>query len=302
QFRVIEDNIGFVGGMGDLEVLAEASQALGVRIPTSRHPHAFYRNMVESYRREAKLAGGGKIILLSHPKSERWNHEDHRFEKILSSFDVTKITSLRSLKIKSGELFHKDERVGFVIVNINPEEIDPPSETKMRIAGFWQSVSAGSFGVSYVPHLEFVGDKEFCISVEKLVEHYLGETCSLPTLTTLRLEKPRALLTARRNREEWVIKLCKSQSGDSVWVGRHLSPHAWTKLLNRVQKNPSEYIAQKYCDPSRFLDHAVDLRPLAVVTPTQEILSPIPWGRAAKNSKSKTNISCGGLLAPIAIL
>ncbi|RYZ70420.1 MAG: hypothetical protein EOP05_13325, partial [Proteobacteria bacterium] len=34
QFRVIEDNIGFVGGMGDLEVLAEASQALGVRIPT----------------------------------------------------------------------------------------------------------------------------------------------------------------------------------------------------------------------------------------------------------------------------
>jgi uncharacterized circularly permuted ATP-grasp superfamily protein len=302
NFRIIEDNVGFVGGIGDLEALATASKALGIAIPGKNHPHQFYRQMAEFYLREGRRHGKGKTILLSYPKLRRWNHEDERLETILGNLGVTAVTNFRELKVREDGLFHRGSRVGFVIMNVSCKDIDPATKTPYRIANFWQAVSKAQVGVSYSPGFEILGDKNFCPSVEGLVEFYLGEKCLLPSLSTLRLESAGSLQKVRKARESWVIKLCNGQSGESVWVGKFVSPQMWETLLKRVENRPADFIAQKFCEPSRFLDHTVDIRPLALITPKTEILSPIPWARAAKNQKSKTNISRGGLLAPIAVV
>lgn len=302
EFRVIEDNVGFVGGMGDLEAFAEAIDVLGARIPKTRHPFLFYRDMVELYAKEARRSGGGKTILLSYPRSQRLNHEDERLERILKDLYVTPITNLRTLTVREEGLFHLGERVGFVIINMNLEDIDPAGSSPDRVSNFWRAVSKGHLGVSYAPGLEFVGDKKFCPSVEALIGYYLGEKCILPSLPTVRFESARASQRVRAQRQQWVIKLCRGQSGKSVWVGPHVTPQIWAKLLNRVVKRPGDFVAQKYCEPSQFLGHAVDLRPLAIISKHGEQVSPIPWGRAAKDGKSKTNIASGGLLSPVAVI
>jgi len=66
---------------------------------------------------------------------------------------------------------------------------------------------------------------------------------------------------------------------------------------------PRHFIAQECVEPSHVQGFAVDLRPLAVVTLTREIVSPFPWGRAAgEQGRGKTTLSGGGYLSPIRVL
>ncbi len=292
SFRVIEDNIGFVGGMGDLEALANSLEVLGAPLPRPRHPRKFYEAMVAGYRSEARSNGHGKTVLLAYPKASRLNHEDARFEKIVGELGVESVTNFRHLSVRPEGLYHRGERVGFVILYVSAEDVS--------VSGFWQAADDGLFGLSNSPAFEFVSDKSFCPFVEKLVEFYLREPCVLPTLPTLQLS--RGLSRVAREREKWVIKLSRGQSGESVWVGAHLTPRRWDTLLARVARHPADFIAQRFCEPSHFLGHAVDLRPLAVISSRGELVSAIPWARAAATSRSKTNIACGGLLAPVAIV
>lgn len=301
-FRVIEDNIGFTGGFGDLEAFAKASRILGAPAFVRRNPRAFYRAMVKSYRREARVYGGGKIVLLSYPKSEQLNHEDERLSRILEDEGVATVTNLRTLKVRGEGLFHHGERVGFVIMNINVDDIDPVKPTSYRVSNFWDALSKGQFGVSYAPGLEFVSDKEFCPYVEALIGHYLNEPCLLPSLPVFSLEKPLVRRKVRKQQKEWVVKSGRGQSGKAVWVGPFVSVRAWAQLFKRIEKRPGDFIAQSYVEPSQLLGHAVDLRPLAVVSPKDVRVSPIPWGRAARRKTAKTNIARGGLLSAVAIV
>ena len=302
KFAVLEDNIGFVGGIGDLSALAAAAQDLGSPALTSSNTDQFYQQMVGNYKSEATLAGGGKTILLSYPHHERPNHEDERLEHLMSTFGIEAVTNFRSLKVRDGGLFHLGERVGFVIMNVKWNDIEPVTATPYRISKFWETVNKGLLGVSFFPGIEFIGDKSFCPLVERLVEHYLNEACLLPSLSTLPLNHRSSFRTLRQAREFWVVKACKGKGGESVWIGRHMSETSWGKLLDRVAKSPGEFIAQSFCEPSQFLGRDVDLRPIAIVSPSDIEVSPFPWGRAAKSRRSKTNSSRGGLLTPIAVI
>jgi uncharacterized circularly permuted ATP-grasp superfamily protein len=302
KFRVIEDNVGFIGGIGDLQALAHASKILGTNLSRRQQPKSFYRRMVAAYRREALACGGGKVILLSYPQRERSNHEDTRLAKILELFSVQAVFELKKLKARGDALYLEGKRVGFVIVNMNPEDIESHDRRSSQIEGFWKLVSAGKLGISYSPGLEFINDKKLCPIVERLVEHYLGEKCLLRSIETVNLSSSKLRERVRAQRERWVVKMSRGQSGESVWVGKFLKDRSWSALIERVSVDPDQYLAQKYCAPSEVLGHAVDLRLIAVVTSGHVDVSPQPWGRAARPGQSKTNIACGGLLAPTVIV
>ena len=309
RFRVMEDNIGFVGGFGDLHALASAAHFLGAPATNVQKAESFYAGMMADYQKQCEAFGGGKIILISYPDCERPNHEDSRIEAIFSKLGAVPVTDLNALTVTSKGLNHSGERVGFVIINIKPQDIDICTSATGKDKAvsarnksqnlFWSAASRNQFGVSYSPGLNFVGDKQFYTYVPRLIEFYLNEPSLLQQLPVLELKNRAELEDVRDHREQWVIKLGKGQAGESVWVGRHLTPHAWKSLMNRVAKYPRKFIAQEYCAPSRFLGRDADIRPLAVVSPFGVNVSPFPWGRAAGDDSAKTNIACGGMLTPI---
>lgn len=300
-FRVIEDNLGFVGGMGDLCAFRDAMKVLGVSTSQRRDPIHFYRTLIRKYRAEAERCGGGDIVILSHPKKDRWNHEDTRLEAILRTFNVRATTSFHHFGIREDGVYLHGKRVGFLIINMNFSELKDRPGRRRTSTAFWQAVNRRQVGLSFVPGLDFVGDKSFCPRVESLIQLYLQEDCILSALQTLRLNEPKVRQMILNDRENWVIKKCDGQSGESVWVGRYLSEAVWRRVMNRVGARSTEFIAQRYCEPSRFLDCSTDLRPLAAVSASGVLVSPIPWGRASRKGAPKTNIACGGLLAPVAI-
>jgi hypothetical protein len=301
SFRVMEDNLGFVGGIGDLEALAAASSALGMPLIPSRSPKYFYEALLKRYGAEARKAGGGKVILLSHSQPQRANKEDGR---LLAAFgkDVTMVTNFRSLALRENGLFHRGERVGFVIVNMGGEDIEPLRPTPYRIRNFWNAAGSGLFGVSYSPGFEFVSDKQLCGKVDAMIRHYLKEDCLLPSLPTICLRTERSRRKVFQQKAKWVIKACRGQGGSSVFVGPHLSDSAWRKLKIRLERDPHSFVAQKYAQPSQFLGRDVDFRPIADVSPAGVRVSPILWGRAAKDKRHKTNIARGGFLAPVIVV
>ena len=259
KFAVLEDNIGFVGGIGDLSALAAAAQNLGSPSSTSSNTHPFYQQMVDNYKNEAKLAGGGKTILLSYPHHERPNHEDERLERLMCKFGIEAVTNFRSLKVLDSGLFHLGSRVGFVIMNVKWNDIEPLTATPYRISKFWEAVNKGQFGVSIFPGIEFIGDKSFCPLIEKLVEHYLNETCLLPSLSTISLKQQSSFRTLRQARENWVIKACKgkgaSLSGLANTRRKKLGEASWTASKNYPENSSLKDFANHRnfsVDPSIF--------------------------------------------------
>jgi len=300
KFRVLEDNVGLIGGIGDFEAFVDASAALGFVTPNRFRPRSFYRGMLRQYERMARARGGGKVILLSYPKHQSHIHEDSRLAQALGD-RVTPVSNFRTLSVQDDGLYHLGERVGFVIINISPDDIEPRGTSPYRIRNFWRAVNEGLVGVSNAPGLEIAGDKQLSSAIKRLIRFYLNEECLLDALPSRNFTNDKSISAVAKERAKWVIKSCRGQSGEAVWVGRHTNPRAWANVIKRVRKKPADFIAQEYCEPSTFLGHPVDLRPIAIIAPGSERVSPFAWGRAARRNNGKTNIARGGLFAPVMI-
>lgn len=141
HFRVIEDNPGFIGGVGDLEL---ASKTLTDRAEIYKkelkpvHPQ-FYDKMIERYK---KIAGDDVVLLLQYNDQLIADNEDLRTQAIFEERGVVtvkidphkKIDNRFSnqLKITSEGVFVKiktdsgfvTKKVGFVIGNVDPLDFD----------------------------------------------------------------------------------------------------------------------------------------------------------------------------------
>jgi uncharacterized circularly permuted ATP-grasp superfamily protein len=134
-WRVIEDNVGYVGGLGDLvlaqKIMLEAYPELKkvYKIPAAID---FYKDLVKSYKKRAREFGSEKVILLSMPKFSSDN-EDKRVVEIFESLGIESITpqSSRQIKITDKGVFivdkngHKQGKVGFIILNAEHADMEP---------------------------------------------------------------------------------------------------------------------------------------------------------------------------------
>lgn len=123
-FRVVEDNTGFIGGMGDLELalksLTENVKGLGGL--AERKPIDFYKTLVERYRSRAVPAGGRLVIVQVPPYAD---FEDRRLLALMKRIGVDVVTPFTKATLE----FDSDgawirakkgaprERVGFLFLN-----------------------------------------------------------------------------------------------------------------------------------------------------------------------------------------
>jgi uncharacterized circularly permuted ATP-grasp superfamily protein len=137
QWRVVEDNPGYIGGPGDL---LHARKIIFDRIPEYKGkispidtPEKFYDELVERYRSLRKPPGGRVVFFLTPPYPD---HEDDRLKKIFSDRGVEVVTPLTKKKLvvnnRGAFLEFKNsngtivrERVGYLALNGEHAMFDP---------------------------------------------------------------------------------------------------------------------------------------------------------------------------------
>lgn len=133
RMYALEDNIGFVGGFGDLVIAQDISQRLYPEIAQNyKFPKAlsFYRQLLKLYETQAKPFGG-KVLMYSDPNITD-DSEDARtielFEKL--GVEVVTPTSKRRLSFEADGVYVQGpkaearEKVGFVVLNLEHADGD----------------------------------------------------------------------------------------------------------------------------------------------------------------------------------
>jgi len=142
HFHVVEDNISYVGGRGDL---IRAREIMDRHMPgyqkilNSPDPSDFYNKQAASYHAEGKKMGG-ITIMLSYPKELQSDNEEGRLAKIFEDRGIINVAApnmfaepqgLPRLDIREDGIYLLKEedslgvRVGHIIGNMNPEHMEP---------------------------------------------------------------------------------------------------------------------------------------------------------------------------------
>ena len=372
QWRVIEDNPGFIGGIGDLrlaqKLIVERIQAVG-RAIKFRKADAFYKTLTDRFKERAAKKGGRVVMYQTAPYAD---HEDKRLRRIMEEHGILVVTdqSKWKFKINSEGVFVYDssrpdsvpEKVGFVFMNgeyswLDPrypvnykrmvieearghlEEPDLNKTTRLQLEeelakpepdldrikrnlygsnfesdiaktlaqtrhaeGLTEAILSKKVDSNYSPGIDFIGDKEFYLYVEKLIEFYLGEKPILRNIPTKRFSigngsRLNEILLERvfKNLDQYVIKKVDGRGGDAVWVGPKVRPEEIADLKQRIRSAPDEYIVQEYTPLSRLNGNIVDLRVIADVAPKDIFVTDTPWGRGLPaDGNGKVNLSDKG--------
>jgi uncharacterized circularly permuted ATP-grasp superfamily protein len=134
-FRVIEDNPGFIGGVGDLRLAYEKILEHYGKNPDKapfRSPEEFYRAVSESYKKRAAKFGGKAVIYMTKPYSD---NEDIRIQRIFREYGIETVTneSAKRLLVRADGVYlqHSQsrgvplEKVGFVMMIGEHSWLDP---------------------------------------------------------------------------------------------------------------------------------------------------------------------------------
>lgn len=137
QWRVIEDNMGFIGGVGDLklaqDIMLQEYPELKDRY-SPRKASEFYMKLAESFKARAQEAGGKAVMYMIPTYAP--DNEDKRIAEIFSKLGIETVTpdSVKNLKVRQDGVYleMKDERghgtsekVGFIFMNGEHAWIDP---------------------------------------------------------------------------------------------------------------------------------------------------------------------------------
>lgn len=143
NFRVVEDNFGFLGGLGDLEVALESMYRNVPEYPKlhEREPRDFFRELVRRYRQRAKPLRGKTVLLMSPPYSD---NEEKRISELFANQGVPTVTPRTKARVEFSDdgvwLRSKPgarrQRVGFVIVYGDYRNLDVTHEATVPIAVF----------------------------------------------------------------------------------------------------------------------------------------------------------------------
>lgn len=144
EFVALEDNVGFIGGVGDLklsyDLILEKHPVL-TRHASFTNPMKFYAEMVQMFRNEAALKGGKAVFYMNTPYVDQ---ENVRMKEIFQSLGLEVVTNRSEVRLifeKDGVFTQKKsggprEKVGFIGIMDEYQDLDftlPANLTRMTI-------------------------------------------------------------------------------------------------------------------------------------------------------------------------
>ncbi|MCB0350714.1 MAG: circularly permuted type 2 ATP-grasp protein [Bdellovibrionales bacterium] len=332
QWRVIEDNPGFVGGIGDL-VLAQKFYLKNFPHLSEnfsyRDAEKFYDELARLYKKRAAAHGGDVVMYMTPPYPD---NEDKRVRKLLSERGIRFISpyTTERLSVEKDGVYtlntktNKKTKVGLIILNgehwwldanyeANTLRLQKSTDGEDSYVAYYQRLGRDTRGLTeailqkkvasnYTPGIDFIGDKEFYIYVEDFIRFYLGEEPIIKNISSKSFAhkqtgalREKLLKHVLAHIDQYVIKTVDGRGGDGVWVGPKLTENKIMAMAKLIRKSPHSFIVQKYTPLSTLNDLIVDLRILSLVSDDDVYVSDTPWGRGLpKKGDGKVNLSSNG--------
>lgn len=203
---------------------------------------------------------------------------------------------------ESGKI--KIKKLEAMIREVNPWESD--FDKMGGLKGLTKALKKGQLTITNSPGAEFIGDKEFYIYVDNLIEYYLKEKPILGNMPSGSFAKmgvldEDALNEVFSNFEKYVVKVVDGRGGKGVYVGPKTPQDQIDELIKEVRENPARYIWQEYNTLSTIEGHIGDIRVISNVN-KKTIVSNVPWARVVgMDGDGKVNISSNGFEATVMI-
>lgn len=152
EWRVIEDNLGFIGGTGDLTLAQKLIFESYPELPQQFNPRPakeFYEKLAQSYSQKAKAYNGIPVLYMIPTYAA--DNEDRRIAEIFASYGIETVTpqSLKRLIVKPDGVYLKMpyvnasaeyEKVGFIVLNGEHAWVDPSTKAS-RIRNLMEEAS-----------------------------------------------------------------------------------------------------------------------------------------------------------------
>lgn len=299
QFMVIEDNIGPIGGLGDIAATHEAfsrahNQKLSLKPPLLAAIDVFLADIPQNQRKDKVLVlyrEDGTSKEESDSEITPKDHEDKRIAAALKKMglQIWTTSSLKDspekrTKIVSGH-FSK-------IVNLSGPDhlgLEWPDQLK-----FDRAFKQKKFELFFSPSVEVLSSKALLPFVEEFIRIYLGEEPILKTQPTRWITDANEIMTLQNS----VVKKSDGIQGSEVYILNTLTEkgrrnlvsniHSWDAWdeIKRNHKVPrfvlQELVETSYIPaelPDSWVRFNVDFRPHVFVVRGDPLI-PAIWGRA----------------------
>jgi len=293
KFVVLEDNIGPLGGLGDVVANHSVYNAhIGQPMPEYQAP---IERALRAYLKDIPPEKWAESVLVVYTVDE--SKESIKLEDN-ESMRIGEIFKKLNLKVISTKDFNNDEALKPVIDGTIKKIVNfyEPASINLAWERFYSLLSKfkdKSVQFMTSPGVETLGTKAMLPFVEKFIEFYLQETPIIKTQPTEWILGDESLVE-----KGWWIKKATGSQGSEVFRVRDLldsgiknlkeSIHSWSSYSRvKTGTTPSWYVRQKEVDPSflpstnpaSWVNFNVDFRPhILAVSP--EVEMPIIWGRA----------------------
>lgn len=289
EFRVLEDNIGHIGGVGDVAAIHNAFfRSHHLRPPILKAVETFLSDLPRAEWSERAV-----VIFQVPKKSENIkpeDAEDRRVSEALQSLGI-KILDVSSLESGNQELkkiINGDYKKVINIYQIFDFKDYPPM---VDVLDAFKNKKIDLFSV---PGIEAMSSKAMLPYVDRLSEIYLGRS----PLETQNSKWVTSSADLKDLRSGWVVKRSNGKQGSEIYILDQLSEDGRENLIHgiraweaydrlHVQHAIPRFMMQEHVDPSyipaeipnSWVRFNVDFRPHVFVIGGIP-LAPVIWGRA----------------------
>jgi uncharacterized circularly permuted ATP-grasp superfamily protein len=162
--------------------------------------------------------------------------------------------------------------VDVIYRRIDDDFVDPLTfrrDSLLGVPGLVNAYREGNVALANAPGAGVADDKSVYAYMPKLIKYYLGEEPRLPQVPTYLGRNPKDLAYIADHLDTLVVKTTGDAGGYGMLMGPFASAAERADYLERVRRNPGNYIAQPLVELSTHPTHVdgsfeprrVDLRP-----------------------------------------
>ena len=257
------------------------------------------------------LAPGGNqnpnVVLLT-PGQHNSAYFEHTFLAQELGIDLVEGQDLKVIDHKVYEkTIHGLRQVDVIYRRLDDEFLDPVCfrpDSLLGVPGIMNAYRAGNIAIANAPGTGIADDKAIYRFVPDIIRYYLNEEPILPNVPTYLLEEKEQRDYVLEHLAEMVVKETSLSGGYGMLIGPHANEETLNIFRQKIEKNPSRYIAQPTISLSRmpcFQEETIfpchiDLRPYVMMGAGEDIYV-VPGGLtrvALQKGSLVVNSSQGG--------
>lgn len=306
-FYVLEDNLRCPSGVSYMlenrEILKrtfpEIFEKLNVR-PVANYTHSL-RDMLESMSPRTPAS-----IAVLTPGIYNSAYFEHAY---LAQQMGAELVEGRDLVVKDDVVYKITtkglKRVDVIYRRVDDDFIDPEvfrPDSMLGTPGLFRAYLKGNVVLVNAPGTGVADDKAVYAYVPEIIKYYLGEDMILPNVQTYICDKEDERKYVIENIDKLVVKQTDASGGYGMLIGPKSTKEQQAEFVEKIKKNPRNYIAQPTINLSRvptltddgIEGRHVDLRPYILYGNDIKIIPGALTRVALKKGSLVVNSSQGG--------